>query len=344
MRRFSILKPVLVMVICCITLTFILYQTPAFAQASIGRLSVFQGEVKLIRKGKSLPLKLNMPIVPKDRVKVEVGEAQVTYDDGSILTIKSRTDITLDQRKKKRKIFGIWSKTYLSRLVTIFNGKVSGIIKKRRNLVTEFQTPTLIAGVRGTDLTIEVDPETGETKCGVGVGKMELYSKDGWTVFELTEGQVVGVYWDPETRSTSVYSYKGEMTIKSGDTTIRVEPGDTMTAIVDPDTGAASVMASTGTIEVTVGNATAVVEEGESIYADEDPETGVVTVVATVGEVPVTAEGVTQTLTPEKPSTTVTPGEAPTPPAKPPAEPFVPPEVPPPPPPPPPPIPVSPFR
>jgi hypothetical protein len=340
MRRFPILKPVLVMVICCITLTFILDQNRAFAQASIGRLSAIQGEVKLTRKGKSLPLKLNMHVVAKDRVKVEVGEAQITYEDGSILTIKSHTDI--DLREKKRKIFGIWSKPYLGRLVTIFKGTVSGIMKKRRNLVTEFETPTLIAGVRGTDLTIEVDPETGETKCGVGVGKMELYSKDGWTVFELTDGQVVGVYSDPETKSTSVYSYKGEMTIKSGDTTIRVEPGDTMTAIVDPNTGGASVTASTGTIEVTVGNASAVVEEGESIYGEEDPDTGVVTFVATVGEVPVTAEGVTQTLTPEKPRTTVTPGEAPTPPAEPPAEPYVPPEAPPPPPPPP--LPVSPFR
>jgi hypothetical protein len=344
MRRFSILKPVLVMVICCITLTFILYQTPALAQASIGRLSVFKGEVKLVRKGKPVRLKLNMPIVPKDRVTVGAGEARIKYDDGSVLMIKSHTDITLDLRKKKRKIFGIWSKTYLSRLVTIFNGKVSGIMKMRRKLVTEFETPTLIAGVRGTDFTIEVDPKTGETRCGVGVGKMELYSKDGWTVFELTTGQVVAVYWDPETKSTSVSSQKGEIMVKSGDTTARVEPGDTMTAIVDPDTGAASVMASTGTIEVTVGEASAVLEEGESIYGDVDPDTGVATIIATVGEVPVTAEGVTQTLTPEKPSTTVTPGEAPTPPAKPPAEPFVPPEVPPPPPPPPPPIPVSPFR
>jgi quercetin dioxygenase-like cupin family protein len=341
MRGFSIRKPVLVLAICCIGLTFILYQIPALAQASIGKLSAFQGEVKLIRKGKPQPLKLNMQLVAKDRVMVGVGEAQITYDDGSILTIKSRTDITLDQREKKRKIFGIWSKPYLSRIVTIFKGKVSGIMKKRRSLVTEFETPTLIAGVRGTDFTIEVYPETGETKCSVGAGMMELFSKDGWTVFELTEGQVVGVYSDPETGSTSVYSYKGEVTITSGDATIRVEPGDAMTAVVDPNNGAASVTAAAGTIEVTVGNASAEVEEGESIYADEDPDTGVVTVVATAGEVPVTAEGVTQILTPETPQTTVTPGEPPTPPAQP-AEPSVAPEAPPPPPPPP--LPVSPFR
>lgn len=345
MSRFSILKPVLVMVICCITLTFMLHQIPAFARASTGRLSAFHGDVKLIRKGRSLSLELNMQLVAKDRVTVGVGEAQITYDDGSILTIKSHTDITLDQREKKRKIFGIWSKPYLGRLVTIFKGKVLGIVKRRRGLVTEFETPTMVAGVRGTDLTIEVDPETGETKCGVGAGQMELYSKDGWTVFELTEGQAVGVYSDPETGSISVYSYEGEMTVKSGDATIRVEPGDAMMTIVDPNTGAASVMAAKGTIEVTVGSASAVVEEGESIYGDEDPDTGVVTIIATAGEVPVTAEGVTQTLTPDKPSTTVTPGEAPTPPAQPPAEPYGAPEAPPPPPPPPPPSsPLSPFR
>lgn len=309
-----------------ISLSLILSNNSVIAQVTLGKLSAFEGEVELEREGTPIPVELNMPIVAKDRIRVEEGTVEIEYDDGSILKIRPYTDLTLDQIKKKRKILGLWTKTYLSRLISIFAGKVSGIIKKRRDLVTEFETPTIVAGVRGTILDIVVDPETGATDILVDVDVVEIFTRDGWTVMTLAGGDSIGVYVDPDTGAASVHSYTGTISVRAGDTTSRVEPGATMTARVDPETGGASVVASEGTIEVTVGEASATLDEGEAISANVDPETGVATIVATEGDVPVTAQGETQTLTPGT-GTTVSPGEAPTAPAPmaPPAEPYVPP-------------------
>ena len=309
-----------------ISLSLILSNNSGFAQVTIGELSAFEGEVELEREGSLIPLELNMSIVAKDRIRVEEGMAEIEYDDGSILKIGSHTDLTLDQIRKKRKILGIWTKAYLSRLISIFKGKVSGIIKKRKDLVTEFETPTLVAGVRGTTLDIVVDPETGDTDILVDVDVVETFTHDGWTVMTLAGGDSIAVHVDPETGAASVHSYSGTISVRAGDTTSQVEPGDTVTARVDPETGAASVLASEGTIEVTVGEATATLDEGESVSGDVDPETGVAAIVAIEGEVPVTAQGETQTLTPGT-GTTVSPGEVPTAPEPmaPPAEPYMPP-------------------
>lgn len=319
-----------------ISLGLILSNNSAFAQVTIGKLSAFEGDVELEREGAPIPLELNMPIVAKDRIKVEEGMAEIKYDDGSILKIRPHTDLTLDQINKKRKILGLWTETYLSRLVSIFKGKVSGIIKKRRDLVTEFETPTIVADVRGTTLDIVVDPETGATDILVDVDVVETFTHDGLIVMTLAGGDSIAVRVDPDTGAAFVHSYTGTISVRAGDTTSRVEPGDTIIAYVDPDTLAACVLASVGTIEVTVGEATATLEEGEGICADF--EEGVATIVAT-GEVPVTAEGETVILTPAM-GTTVAPGEAATTPVQmactcPPVgiepyepEPYEPPEVP----------------
>jgi len=226
MRPFPLFKAVFIT--CFISLIFILCQKPALAQRAIAKLSAFKGEVELVREGRSIPLKPNMLIVPKDRIKVEEGMAEITYyDDGSILKIKPHTDITLDQRKKKRKILGLWTKTYLSRLINIFKGKVTGIIKKRRDLVTEFETPALVAAVRGTTLNIEFDEETGTTTISSDVGVVDVFTKDGWTFLTLTGGQSVAVRLDRNVAGdvvgiTIVNTGTGDITVSTpeGDTTV----------------------------------------------------------------------------------------------------------------------------
>jgi len=216
-----------VFVTCFISLSFILCRNPALAQITIGKLSGFKGEVELVREGRSIPLKLNIPIVTKDRLKVEMGTAQITYDDGSILNIRPYTDLTLDQRKMRRKIMGIWSETYLSRLINISRGEISGIIEERKDLVTEFETPTLIAVVRGTTLNIEFDEETGTTTISSDVGVVDVFTHDGWTFVTLTDGNSVAVRLDRDEEgnvvgTTITNTGTGDVTVRSpeGETTL----------------------------------------------------------------------------------------------------------------------------
>jgi len=308
MRRISLF--VAVFIICLISLSLILFNNSAFAQVTIARLSDFKGEVVLEREGRPVPLELNMPIVAKDRIKVEEGMAEIEYDDGSILNIRPDTDLILDQIKKKRKILGLWSRTYLSRLINIFKGKVSGIIKERKDLVTEFETPTLVAAVRGTTVSIGFNPDTGQAELRTDAGEVLAFSPDGWQTFILSTGESVAVYWDSETGSTSIATLSGTVDVTSGNTTTTVETGDAISANVNPDTGAASVTAIAGTVEVTVGDMTITVETGDAIAANVDPDTGVASIFVTAGEVEVTSGGVTTTVS-EGLGTWAAPGEAP---------------------------------
>ncbi len=314
---------------CFICLSFLLFEDPALAQIAIGKLSAFKGEVNLEREGRPIPLKLDMSINAKDRIIVKQGAAEIKCEDGSLLAIKQHTDVTLDQGPKKRQIMGVWSKTYLARLINIKSGEVSGVIKERKDLITEFVTPSIVACVKGTTLTTGFDPSTGETTISVDVGVISASAIDGWTIYTLSTGERVGTYVDAK-GAVSVHSYAGTISVVAGDATTTVGPGETMTARVNPANGSASVSAVTGTLEVKVGEAIAVLEKGASIEGNVDAA-GRATIVATAGNVPVTAAGVTQTLTPGM-GTTVTPGNPPTPPS-----PAAPPSPAPPPPPPPPP-------
>ena len=324
MRPFPLFKAVFIT--CFISLIFILCQKPALAQGAIAKLSAFKGEVELVREGRSIPLNPNMLIVAKDRIKVEEGMAEITYyDDGSTLTIRPHTEITLDQRKKKRKLFGLWSKTYLSRLINIIKGTVSGNIKKSKTLVTEFETPALVAAVRGTTLSFGFNPDTGQAELRTDAGEILAFSPDGWSTFTLSTGESVGVYWDSATGSTSIATLSGEVDVTSGNTTTTVQTGDAISTNVNPDTGAASVTATAGTVEVTVGETTITVETGDAIAANVDPDTGVATVSTTAGEVEVTSGGVTTTVS-EGQTTTAAPHEPPAEPEE--AEAYEPPEEP----------------
>ena len=222
MRPFSLFKAVLIP--CLIFLTFILCENRVLAQVNIGKLSAFRGEVELERQGSIISLELNMTIVAKDRVRVEEGMAEIQYDDGSTLTIRPYTDITLDQVEQKRKILGLWTKTYLSRLVSIFKGRISGIIKKRRDLVTEFETPTLVAAVRGTTIDIAFDEETGTTTISSNVGVVDVFTHDGWTFMTLNDGNSVAVRLERDDEGNVVGTWI--VNTGAGDITVKTPEGE----------------------------------------------------------------------------------------------------------------------
>jgi quercetin dioxygenase-like cupin family protein len=302
------------------------------AQETIGKLAKFKGEVELVREGASVPIKPDMPILSGDRIKTEKGLAEVKFKDGSLLKIRPRSNMVLTQTKKKRKFLGVWTKEYLSRTINIKQGEAFAEIKPREDLKTEFESPSVITAVRGTTLTVGVDPATGETTISVDVGVTEAYTVDGWTMMTLETGESVAVHIDPATGAASVHSYSGTIEVRAANTTTTVEAGETVAANVDPETGTASIMGVTGTVEVTVGNTVTTVEEGEVIAGNVDPDTGAANVFAITGTVETTSAGETVTI-PEGQGTTAAPGEAPAPPTTPPAPPPAPPVAAPPPPP-----------
>jgi hypothetical protein len=192
----------------------------------MGKISAFKGEVDLEREGKPIPLKLNIPVISEDKIKVELGMAEIEFVDRSLLKVKPHTEITLDQCQMKRKIMGVWTKTYLSRLIKTKMGNVSCEIKERGDLVTEFETPSLVAAVRGTTLSIGYDPETGETTVTVDTGEVFVITSDGWSVFTLKEGDSITAHVDPDTGEVAIVCIAGEVSVTAADVTVTLTPGE----------------------------------------------------------------------------------------------------------------------
>ncbi|MFH1488296.1 MAG: FecR domain-containing protein [Pseudomonadota bacterium] len=250
-----------------------LFQGPAHAAIPIGQLSALQGKVELIREGKSLPLTLKMAVLALDRIKVDEGLAEVTFMDDSTIKISPNTEMTLDQKEKKKKILGIWSKTYLSRLIKIVKGAVSGNFRKSEQLVTEFETPVLVAAVRGTLLTVSQNPD-GSTRLEVDQGVVESYTlgNDGWTYMELQDGARIGVYVDPVSGAASVHNYGTvQVQVQTGDTIATVDQGATATSKIEDD-GSSTFLATDGEIVLQTGDTTTTLVKDAAANTKKDAQ------------------------------------------------------------------------
>ena len=139
---------IILLLICFVFLNLYFFKKPASAQVTIGKLSAFKGDVKLVRRGLPISLTLNMPVLSGDKIKTKKGEAEVRFLDGSLVNIGNYSDITLEQVKKKRYILGTWSRPYLARIIKVNKGKIKGNIKARKDLITEFEKPHFSSFIR----------------------------------------------------------------------------------------------------------------------------------------------------------------------------------------------------
>ena len=186
-------------------LNFFLFNSQCLAKETIAKLSAFKGEVELERKGKSIPLELNMPLFSKDKIRTKVGSAEIDLLDGSTLKIECHTEIILQQLERRRKILGARTKSYLCCLLNIITGEISGEIKPRKDLVTEFETATAIVAIRGP-VIFQINPKkTGKTvtfnmiwnpetnwlhlKCFTGI--LEVYLAEGERIVTSGEGELL---------------------------------------------------------------------------------------------------------------------------------------------------------
>ena len=123
---------------------------------------------------------LNHPLYREDEIKTDTGTAEITYaDDESFIILEEKTEISLHEGSKQRKILGIPTDKYISRTIKVVRGKLSADIKERKDLVTEFESPTVLAAVRGTKLLFFVDPTTGEAPYSENPGKPRKSGRRG---------------------------------------------------------------------------------------------------------------------------------------------------------------------
>lgn len=96
-----------------------------------------------VMKPKGEWVKLNRPDYPLyngDVVRTEKGTAEIEYSDGSIAKLLEDTSIGIDEGIKEKKSVGI---------IKVSLASLWAKVKERRQKKTEFDSPTVIAGIRG---------------------------------------------------------------------------------------------------------------------------------------------------------------------------------------------------
>jgi len=123
------------------------FTTPA--AAAIGKISGFTGDVVLTSGARIEQIKSpGVPLNDGDIIQTKQGEAQVLFNDGSVLRINPFSNSLLQEREEQS---GTWlfKTTTAARRVTCLVGKIffeSGSSGKKNYL----QTPTAVAGIRGS--------------------------------------------------------------------------------------------------------------------------------------------------------------------------------------------------
>lgn len=126
------------------------------AQERSGVLKNIEGDVKIIRDGKSLIALSGGALLEGDRIVTGRNSATaVTLTDGTVLSAGPNSSIDLthysyDQKTQNGTI-----------LVNILQGAmrvVTGIMGKTNPELIKITTPTTVVGVRGTDFIVEAQP------------------------------------------------------------------------------------------------------------------------------------------------------------------------------------------
>jgi chemotaxis protein histidine kinase CheA len=153
---------------------------PSVASASIGRISSFKGEV-IVQSGDNIArvVARGHLVNNGDILLTKQGEAQVTFTDGGIVRINAHTQISIQERKEESGVL-FFKRTGVARRVTCYLGKLwfkSGLSKTQNYM----QSPTAVAGLRGSDGDFGFNPATMQTF-------MNMYSGEAAVVGNVMRG------------------------------------------------------------------------------------------------------------------------------------------------------------
>ena len=133
-----------------ITFLAVLVCFPGSVLAEIAKVTSVKGDVIVNQAGKITEVTSpGLALNDGDQIQTKEGEIQVTFKDGAILKINPHTNISVQERMEKSSSW-MSKKTNASRRVTCFTGMAwfkSGSSQTKNYL----QTPTAVAGLRGSD-------------------------------------------------------------------------------------------------------------------------------------------------------------------------------------------------
>lgn len=144
----------------------LLLASPLAALADdVGAVASFTGQAEIGRDGQWRTPETGMPVRLGDQLRTADGRLRVVFQDDSVLNLGENTTLTVDDQ-----VFQPQQGTFKS-LMKLVRGKVRatvGSYYQQTGAAYEVETPTAVAGVRGTTFVVSYD-EADETTEVLGV-------------------------------------------------------------------------------------------------------------------------------------------------------------------------------
>lgn len=144
----------------------------------IAKLGEVNGEVEIVlADGTIISGKTGGSLLEGSSVRTGIGTAEIEFIGGDFLMVFPNTKIQIKEEKGEDDT--------ITRKIGVNIGKVWGEIKPTKNLKTDFVTRTTVAGVRGSQIQVEVDKD-GVADFLVGKGALVVTVIINGQVFEVT--------------------------------------------------------------------------------------------------------------------------------------------------------------
>lgn len=196
------------------------------------------------------------------------GTCSLLFPDGSVMKLETAsTDLLITEGalEEKARVGRAAGKTS-GRRVKVVAGTVRAIITPQTAIYTEFETPSGVAGVKGTTLTVTV--ANGIVTIRVENGSVVFSNTVLNTSVDLLDGQSLTVSYDAATgrlHLSVASAADAPLNLDVGGTIVHLTTGDGLDLSSNPD-GSTGIRATDGTLEVTNPDGTnRTLEPGQSM-------------------------------------------------------------------------------
>ena len=256
-------KPVNLLLWPFIAFIILSYPQTVFAQEErLAVVSTFNGEVRVQHDGAWVTVTKvgnrigNSSVYNGDTVLTMPGaNVDLVFDDNTHLKVEEDTTLTISIRQiteKERAKEGFvrnvsGTRQEVVRNINVKIGKLWADITPSKSVLTEFESPTGVASVRGTTLIFAF--LGGITGIDLMKGLLDFISAVNNLVIDFNSGDMLNI--SDEQGRTKIDVESGEITLNTSEGMVTVGDGATLNVDVNPDTGAITVVSVEGNVTIT---------------------------------------------------------------------------------------------